>query len=159
MDHVWEGGGVDLAVLAGCGLLLVAVLAVRVSSRTGVPALLVYLGLGLVVGQAGLGLRFADYELTSQLGLVALAVILAEGGLTTRWSQVRSSFAVAAVLSTVGVLISVATVGGLAMVVLGSSFRTAVLLGAAVASTDAAAVFSVMRRLPLVGRLRGVLKA
>ena len=149
----------DVVVLAGCGLLLVAVLAVRLSSRTGVPALLVYLALGLVIGEAGLGVRFEDYTLTSELGLVALAVILAEGGLTTRWSQVRGSLPVATVLSTVGVLVSVAVVGGLTVLVLGTSVRTAVLLGAAVASTDAAAVFSVLRRLPLKARVRAVLEA
>lgn len=149
----------DVALLAGCGLLLVAVLAVRLSSRTGVPALLVYLALGLVIGDAGLGLRFEDYALTSQIGLVALAVILAEGGLTTRWTAVRPALPVAVVLSTVGVLISVAIVGGLTMLVLGTGFRTAVLLGAAVASTDAAAVFSVLRRLPLKVRVRSVLEA
>jgi cell volume regulation protein A len=154
VDH-----SVDLALLAGCGLLLVAVLAVRLSSRTGVPALLVYLAIGLAIGEAGLGVRFEDYALTSEVGLVALAVILAEGGLTTRWSQVRPALPVAVVLSTVGVLISVAVVGGLAMLVLGTSFRTAVLLGAAVASTDAAAVFSVLRRLPLKARVRSVLEA
>jgi cell volume regulation protein A len=154
VDH-----SVDLALLAGCGLLLVAVLAVRLSSRTGVPALLVYLAIGLAIGEAGLGVRFEDYALTSEVGLVALAVILAEGGLTTRWSHVRPALPVAVVLSTIGVLISVAVVGGLAMLVLGTSFRTAVLLGAAVASTDAAAVFSVLRRLPLKARVRSVLEA
>lgn len=151
-------GSVDLAVLAGCGLLLVAVLAVRLSSRTGVPALLVYLGIGLAIGESGLGVQFENYSLTAELGLVALAVILAEGGLTTRWSTVRSSLPVAVVLSTVGVFVSVATVSGLTVLVLGTSVRTAVLLGAAVASTDAAAVFSVLRRLPLKPRLRAVLE-
>ncbi len=150
---------IDLAMLAGCGLLLVAVLAVRLSSRTGVPALLVYLALGLVIGEAGLGVQFEDYDLTSEIGLVALAVILAEGGLTTRWSHVRDVLPVAAVLSTVGVLISVAVVGGITMLVLGTSFRTAVLLGAAVASTDAAAVFSVLCRLPLTARVKSILEA
>jgi cell volume regulation protein A len=103
--------------------------------------------------------RFEDYHLTSEIGLVALAVILAEGGLTTRWSHVRPVLPIAAALSTVGVLISVATVGGLTMLVLGTSFRTALLLGAALASTDAAAVFSVLRRLPLTTRVRSVLEA
>ncbi|MCW2501038.1 MAG: antiporter [Frankiales bacterium] len=154
MDH-----SVDLVLLAGCALLLVAVLAVRLSSRTGVPALLVYLAIGLAIGEAGLGVRFEDYQLTADLGLVALAVILAEGGLTTRWSQVRGSLAVAAVLSTVGVLISVAVVGALSVLLLDTSIRTALLLGAAVASTDAAAVFSVLRRLPLKSRVRSVLEA
>jgi cell volume regulation protein A len=123
-----------------------------------VPALLVYLGIGLVIGQV-VDEELAGYELTSQLGLVALAVILAEGGLTTGWKQVRPALPVATVLSTVGVLVSVAVVGGAAMLVLDSSFRTALLLGAAVASTDAAAVFSVLRRLPLTKRLSSVLQA
>lgn len=153
MDH-----SADLAVLVGCSLLLVAVLAVRLSSRAGVPSLLVYLGIGLVVGQV-VDTKVAGYALTSQLGLVALAVILAEGGLTTGWMQVRSALPIATVLATAGVLISVGTVGGLAMLLLGSSFRTALLLGAAVASTDAAAVFSVLRRLPLTTRLSAVLQA
>jgi cell volume regulation protein A len=150
---------VDLALLAGCGLLLVAVLAVRLSSRTGVPALLVYLGIGLILGEAGFGIRFEDYDLTGEIGLVALAVILAEGGLTTRWSQVRPAAAPAVVLSTLGVLISVAVVSSSTVWLLGTSWRTALLLGAAVASTDAAAVFSVLRRLPLKGRLGRLLEA
>jgi cell volume regulation protein A len=150
-------GSLDLTLLAVCGLLLVCVLSVRLSSRTGVPALLVYLGIGLALGQ--LGLRVDDYELTENLGLVALAVILAEGGLTTRWSQVRGALPVAVVLSTVGVLVSVGVVAGLAVLLLDTSPRTALLLGAAVASTDAAAVFSVLRRLPLKSRLRSVLEA
>ncbi|MCU1599426.1 MAG: antiporter [Frankiales bacterium] len=154
MDHA-----VDLALLAGCGLLLVAVLAVRVSSRTGVPALLVYLALGLALGEAGFGIRFENYDLTGEIGLVALAVILAEGGLTTRWSQVREAAPIAAVLSTLGVLVSVAVVSGATVLLLGTSWRTALLLGAAVASTDAAAVFSVLRRLPLKSRLGRLLEA
>ena len=149
----------DQLLLAGCGIVLVAVLAVRLASRTGVPSLLIYLGVGLFIGEAGLGLNFEDYQLTAELGLIALAVILAEGGLTTRWSHVRGSLPIAVALSTVGVLVSVAVVAGCAMLVLGTSFRTAVLLGAVVASTDAAAVFSVLRRLPLQHRVRSILEA
>lgn len=153
------GHSVDLALLAGCGLVLTAVLAVRLSTRTGVPALLVYLGIGLALGEAGLGIRFEDYDLTGEVGLVALAVILAEGGLTTRWSQVREALPVAILLSTVGVLVSVVVVSGATVLLLGTSWRTALLLGAAVASTDAAAVFSVLRRLPLKSRLSRLLEA
>ncbi len=150
---------VDLALLIGCGLILVAVLAVRMSSRTGLPALLVYLAIGLAIGEEGLGVRFDDYALTGDLGLLALAVILAEGGLTTRWATVRRALPVAVVLSTVGVAVSVAVVAGVALLATDVSTRTALLLAGAVASTDAAAVFSVLRRLPVVGRLRSVLEA
>jgi cell volume regulation protein A len=153
------GHSVDVALLVGCALLLVAVFAVRLSSRTGVPALLVYLCIGLAIGEDGLGYQFDDYRLTRDLGLVALAVILAEGGLTTRWQQVRRAALPAAVLSTVGVAVTVAVVALLCVAVLDTTPRVALLLGAAVASTDAAAVFSVLRRLPLRPRLRVLLEA
>jgi cell volume regulation protein A len=150
---------VDVALLVGCALLLVAVLAVRLASRTGVPALLVYLCLGLALGEDGLGVRFDDYRLTQDIGLVALAVILAEGGLTTRWQQVRRAAAPAVVLSTLGVAVAVGVVASLSYLVLDTGWRIALLLGAAVASTDAAAVFSVLRRLPLRPRVRLLLEA
>jgi cell volume regulation protein A len=150
---------VDVALLVGCALLLVAVLAVRLSTRTGVPALLVYLALGLALGEDGFGYHFEDYRLTQELGLVALAVILAEGGLTTRWQQLRQAALPALVLSTVGVAVSVGVVALTCLAFLDTTPRTALLLGAAVASTDAAAVFSVLRRLPLRSRLRVLLEA
>ncbi len=150
---------VHLVLLAGCALLLVAVLAVRLASRTGVPALLVYLFLGLLLGESGLGLQFEDYRLTEDLGLVALAIILAEGGLTTRWASVRRVAAPAVVLSTLGVAVTVTVVAGTCVAVLGTDPRIALLLGATVSSTDAAAVFSVLRRLPVRQRLRSLLEA
>jgi potassium/hydrogen antiporter len=149
----------NTVLLASSALLLVAVVSVRLADRTGLPSLLIYLGVGLVVGEAGLGLRFEDYEITAELGLLALALILAEGGLTTRWSVVRPALPFAVVLATVGVAVSVAVVAGLSHLVLGVDTRTAVILGSIVASTDAAAVFSVLRKLPLRARLRSTLEA
>ena len=148
----------NLVLLLSFVVLLVAVLAVRVADRTGLPSLLVYLALGLVVGEAGLGVRFDDYRLTADLGLVALAVILAEGGLTTRWSAVRPSLPFAAVLATVGVAVSVLVVAGVAHTALGLDWQTSVVLGGVLASTDAAAVFSVLRKVPLPSRLTGQLE-
>ena len=150
---------VNLVLLVGCVVLLVSVVAVRLASRTGLPALLIYLAIGVVIGEAGLGIEFSDYALTADLGLIALAVILAEGGLTTRWSVVRGALPFAVVLSTLGVAVSVAVVAGLTYFVLDVDLRTAVILGSVVASTDAAAVFSVLRRLPLRGRVRAALEA
>ncbi|MCU1691113.1 MAG: antiporter [Frankiales bacterium] len=149
----------NLVLLLSFGVLLVAVLAVRLADRTGLPSLLVYLALGLLVGEAGLGVQFSDYRLTADLGLVALAVILAEGGLTTRWDVVRPVLPFAAVLATLGVGVSVCVVAGAAHVLLDLDWRTSVVLGGVLASTDAAAVFSVLRRLPLSGRVRSVLEA
>ena len=151
--------GFTLAVLAATALLLVAVVLVRWASRTGLPALFIYLAIGLAVGEAGLGVQFEDYTLTSQFGLIALALILAEGGLTTRWSVVRPVLPFAVVLATVGVAVSVTVVAGLALLVLDVDLRTAVILGSVVASTDAAAVFSVLRRLPLKARIGAALEA
>jgi cell volume regulation protein A len=149
----------NLLLLLSFVLLLVAVLAVRVSARTGLPSLLLYLAIGLAVGEAGLGLQFEDYELTLDLGYIALAVILAEGGLTTRWQTVRPALPLAIALSTIGVLASVAVIAAVGHLLLGLELRTAVVLGGVLASTDAAAVFSVLRKLPLNGRIRAVLEA
>ncbi len=148
----------NLAVLLGCVVLLVAVLAVRLASRTGLPVLLLYLALGVGLGERGLGLRFDDYGLTADLGLIALAIILAEGGLTTRWVSVRPVLPFAGLLATLGVGLSIGVVAGAALLLLGVDLRTAVILGGVVSSTDAAAVFSVLRRLQLRDRVRSALE-
>jgi cell volume regulation protein A len=147
---------VEFVLLVGAGVLLVAVAAVRLSSRTGLPSLLVYLALGVGVGLAGV--RFDDAALTQALGTCALVVILAEGGLTTRWPAVRSAAPAATVLATVGVGVSVLVVAAVAHGALGLSWRLALLAGSLVSSTDAAAVFSTVRRLRLPRRLVAVLE-
>jgi cell volume regulation protein A len=148
-----------LALLLGSGVLLVAVFAVRLSARTGLPTLLLYLALGVVIGEAAIGLRFDDASLTQNFGLVALAVILAEGGLTTRWATIRPALPFALALSILGVAISVAVVAAGGYWLLGFDLRTALLLGAIVSSTDVAAVFSVLRTVPLRPRLVAALEA
>ena len=146
-------------LLVASAVLLVAVVAVRLSARTGLPSLLLYLGLGLVLGERGLGVTFDNARLTGVLGYAALVVILAEGGLTTRWDSIRPSVAPAAVLATVGTLVSVVVTALVAHWVLAIPWLTALLIGAVVSSTDAAAVFSVLRTVPLPGRLTGLLEA
>ncbi|GAA1883108.1 potassium/proton antiporter [Lapillicoccus jejuensis] len=147
------------SLLIGSVVLLVAVVAVRLSVRSGVPALLLFLAIGLGIGESGLGIRFDDDALTQVLGYAALVLILAEGGVTTRWSGVRRSVAPAAVLSTVGVVVSVGVVGVAAHYVLHLDWSVAFLVGAILSSTDAAAVFSVLRTVPLPRRLSGLLEA
>ncbi|MEV4248517.1 potassium/proton antiporter [Streptosporangium canum] len=151
--------GWDVWLLLGAGIVIAAILAVRVAHRSGLPSLLIFLGFGLLVGEAGFGLQFENPELAQQMGLVALAIILAEGGLTTNWNHVKRSIPTALVLATVGVGISIAAVAVPVHLLLGMDWRTALLLGAILASTDAAAVFSVLRRLPLPPRLAGILEA
>jgi potassium/hydrogen antiporter len=149
----------NVALLLTTTVLLVAIAAVRLSSQAGLPTLLLYLGIGLIVGEAGFGLEFEDAQLTQVVGLVFLAIILAEGGLTTRWSVVRPVLGPSLALATVGVAVSVAVTATVAIVAFDVDLRTAILLGAVVSSTDAAAVFSVLRRLPLRRRLGATLEA
>lgn len=149
----------NVALAAVALVVLVAVLAVRLAASAGLPSLLLYLGLGLVIGEAGLGLEFDDVEVTQTLGLLALALILAEGGLSTRWSTIRPVLPFALALATVGVAVSVGVVAVGAHLLIGVDWRTALLLGAVVSSTDAAAVFSVLRNLPLRPRLVSALEA
>ena len=147
------------SLLIGSAVLLVAVAAVRISVRSGLPSLLIFLGIGLLLGESGLGITFDSEELTQVLGYSALVLILAEGGLTTRWSGIRRSVAPAAVLSTVGVVVSVGVVAVAARYVLQLEWPVALLIGAILSSTDAAAVFSVLRTVPLPRRLSGMLEA
>ena len=149
----------DVWLLLGAGVVIAAIVSVRIAHGTGLPSLLIYLGLGLLLGEDGFGLVFDDAELAREIGLVALAVILAEGGLTTNWRQVRPAVPVAIVLATAGVGVSVVVLAVCTAGPLGLDWRSALLLGAVLASTDAAAVFSVLRRLPLPPRLAGVLEA
>lgn len=146
-------------VVAVTLVLLLAAIAVRVSSRAGLPSLLLYLAIGLAIGEAGLGVGFDDAELAQILGSVALALILADGGLTTRWGETRPVLGISLVLATVGVAISVAVTSSLAYLLLDVDVRTAVLLGAIASSTDAAAVFTATRSLRLRPHIRSTLEA
>ncbi|MFF5759374.1 potassium/proton antiporter [Streptomyces longwoodensis] len=141
-------------------VLLVAVAAVRISSRSGLPSLLVYLGIGVLMGQDGIGdIRFDNAELTQVIGYAALVVILAEGGLGTKWTQIRPVLPAASVLALAGVAVSVGVTAAGAHYLVGLDWRQALIIGAVVSSTDAAAVFSVLRRIPLPARVTGMLEA
>ncbi|MFI1313311.1 potassium/proton antiporter [Streptomyces albidoflavus] len=141
-------------------MLLVAVAAVRVSSRSGLPSLLVYLGIGVAMGVDGIGhLSFSDAELTQVIGYAALVVILAEGGLGTSWKEMRPALPSAAALALAGVAVSVGVTATAAHYLAGLEWRQALIIGAVVSSTDAAAVFSVLRRVPLPSRITGALEA
>ncbi|MEU9407058.1 potassium/proton antiporter [Streptomyces sp. NPDC048281] len=148
-------------LLLVCSLvLLVAVAAVRISSRSGLPSLLVYLGIGVLMGQDGIGnIHFSNAELTQVIGYAALVVILAEGGLGTKWKEVEPVLASASVLALVGVGVSVGVTAAGAHYLVGLEWRQALIIGAVVSSTDAAAVFSVLRRIPLPARVTGTLEA
>jgi cell volume regulation protein A len=112
-----------------------------------------------VLGESGFGIRFDDAELTRTLGFCALILIIAEGGLTARWSTLRPVLGLSATLATLGVAVSIAVVGVAVHLVLGLDWRLALLYGAVLSSTDAAAVFATLRRLRLPPRLVATLEA
>ncbi|MEB3020468.1 potassium/proton antiporter [[Mycobacterium] crassicus] len=148
-----------LALLIGGLVLLASIIATRAADRVGLPSLLLFLLVGVAIGNDGLGLEFSDVQLASDLGTTALAVILVEGGLTTKFANIRRLLAPASVLATVGVVVSMAVIAVAAHLLLGISWQLAFLLGAIVSPTDAAAVFSILRVLPLPRRVAGLLEA
>ena len=154
-----DASQLDTILLVGVSVLLAAILAVRLSVALGLPSLLVYLAMGVALGESGLGIRFDDATVAHALGFAALVLILAEGGLTTRWAEVRPAMGLGVTLATVGVLVTVAVIAAATHLLLDLEWQLAVLLGAVVSATDAAAVFSVLRRVPLPRSLRGVLEA
>ncbi|GGM12421.1 potassium/proton antiporter [Nakamurella endophytica] len=147
-------------------VLLVALIAVRLSRRFGLPSLLLYLLIGILLGNRGLGIDFGgtlgSTALTEQLGLAALVFILAEGGLTTRWDDVRPSLGLGIALATVSVAVSIAVTGAAVYFLLGGALgldlRTSLLWAAVLSSTDAAAVFSVLRAVGVRPRLAAALE-
>lgn len=137
---------VDTLLLVAALLLTLSILASKVSVRLGVPALILFLAIGMLAGSDGPGgIHFDDPHLAQSLGVVALSFILFSGGLDTQWTRIRSILRQGMILSTMGVVISTVLVGAFAVVTLGFSWVEGLLLGAIVSSTDAAAVFSILR--------------
>jgi cell volume regulation protein A len=134
-----------LVLLVTSAILLGSGLASRVAAKVGVPIVLLFLALGILAGTDGIGgLSFDDHELSFRIGTVALVLILFDGGLNTHATMVKKYAGPSMVLAPAGV---VATAGlvGLAAHLTGFSWQEAFLLGSIVSSTDAAAVFSVLR--------------
>jgi cell volume regulation protein A len=148
---------IEYFLLIASVLLLLSILASKTSHRLGIPALLLFLAIGMLAGSDGPGgIYFDDAWLAQSLGVVALAFILFSGGLDTDWPTVRPVLWRGLALSTIGVVMTAALVGGFAMVVLSFTLLNGLLLGAIVSSTDAAATFSVLRSRGV--RLKGSLE-
>jgi cell volume regulation protein A len=142
-------------------LLLISVLASKASGRLGVPALVLFLFIGMLAGSEGPGGIGFDYpQLAQSLGVIALSLILFSGGLDTRWQTIRPVLAEGLALATLGVCVTAVLIAWFAAVVLHFSWLEGMLLGAIVSSTDAAAVFSVLRsrQARLQGRLTALLE-
>src|SRR5688572_15538224 len=134
-----------LAILIGAGLVMAAVFTTWIAFRFGAPLLLIFLAVGLVAGEDGLGLEFDNSGVAYFLGNVALAIILFDSGFGTRLAAFRQAAFPAGVLATLGVLVTAGLVGLGARLVLGFPWLEAFLVGAIVSSTDAAAVFFLLR--------------
>jgi cell volume regulation protein A len=148
-------------ILLLVGAILTASIVVALgASRTGVPSLVAFLALGMLLGSDGPGgIEFDDAELAREVGVIGLAAILFEGGLSTSWRRLRQVAVPAALLSTIGVAVT-ATLTGIAAYFLFDLTRLeAVLLGAVVSSTDAAAVFATLRFTNIRRRLARTLEA
>jgi cell volume regulation protein A len=150
---------VSITILLGTVLVLAGILSSLVAFRFGAPLLLVFLIIGMLAGEAGPGgVKFDDVRTAYLVGSVALALILFDGGLRTRWQSFRSVLAPSLLLATAGVLITAALIAPAARWLLDLGWIEALLLGAVVASTDAAAVFFLihargLRLRPRVGSL------
>jgi cell volume regulation protein A len=151
--------GLAPALLIGAVIVLVSVIGVRLAGRLGVPGLLLFLVFGLILGSTFPALHVQDAELATVLGYSALVLILAQGGLTTRMSQLRPVMGPAIALASVGVAVSIAVVALPLVWLLHMTPQTALLLGSVLAATDAAAVFTVMRRMRISQRMRTLLEA
>lgn len=148
---------IELIMLAASGLILLAILASKVSSRVGIPAMVLFLAVGMLAGSEGPGgIYFDEPRLVQSLGIIALAYILYAGGLDTNWQSVKPVLRAGLALSTLGVGITALLVGWFVHATLGFSWLEGLLLGAIVSSTDAAAVFAVLRSRNI--NLRGELK-
>lgn len=150
---------ISLAILLGSLLVLAGILSSLIALRFGAPLLLVFLAVGMLAGE-GAGLSFNDVGVTYTVGSIALALILFDGGLRTRFGTFRNVLSPAVTLATAGVVITTVLTAPVAKFALGLDWLQALLVGAVVASTDAAAVFFLInaRGLRLRPRVRGVLE-
>jgi len=149
-----------IMLLAVGAVLCASVLVALAAARTGVPVLVAFLVLGMLLGSDGPGgIEFDDAELARQVGIVGLVLILFEGGLQTSWRRLRSVAIPAALLSTVGVVVTAVLTGAAAKLLFDLTWLEAILLGAVVASTDAAAVFATLRFTHIRRRVARTLEA
>jgi potassium/hydrogen antiporter len=154
-------GLIEITFLIIAVLLVLSVVASKISDRFGVPSLLLFLILGMLSGSEGVGgIYFDDPFVAQAIGLFALAIILFSGGLDTDWESIRFVMKEAMTLATVGVFITAFVLGYAAHLLLGITLLEGLLLGAITSSTDAAAVFALLRSrgVNLKGKLSPVLE-
>ncbi len=142
-------------------VLLISITSSKVLYKFGVPILLIFIALGMLFGSDGIvGIQFSDYELTQELSSIALVIIMFFGGFGTNWSMAKPSAVQSILMSTVGVIITATLTGLFSHIVLKTTLLEGLLIGAVVASTDAASVFAILRsqKLNLKGSLAPLLE-
>jgi cell volume regulation protein A len=136
----------QLILIAG-SLLAAGILGALLADKVRVPGLLLFLGLGMLAGSQGIGgIDFSNTELARTLGTIALILILFEGGLTAGWSEIRPVLGTAASLATLGTIVTALLAGLAAKLIFGLSTLEGLIVGSAIAATDSAAIFAVLRR-------------
>ncbi len=147
------GHDADLILIAGA-LLAAGIVGALLAERLRIPGLLLFLGLGMLAGSEGIGgIAFDEPGLARTLGTIALVLIIFEGGLTAGWSEIRPVLGTAASLATLGTVVTAVIAGLAAKLIFGLSTLEGMLVGSAVAATDSAAIFAVLRRSTLEKRL------
>jgi cell volume regulation protein A len=148
-------GGHDAElILIGGALLAAGIVGALLADRMRIPGLLIFLALGMLAGSEGIGgIEFNDTELARTLGTIALVLILFEGGLTAGWSEIRPVLGTAASLATLGTILTALIAGFAAKLIFGLGTLEGMLVGGAVAATDSAAIFAVLRRSKLEKKL------
>lgn len=137
---------VDLVLLVGGVLLLLGIVSSTLGTRLGMPVLVLFLLVGMLAGSEGIGgLEFEDYHLAHAIGTLALAMILFDGGLGTSMAAIRLAWEPSVLLATFGMLVTALITGVAASWILNVSLLEGLLLGGIVGSTDAAAVFAILR--------------
>lgn len=142
-------------------VLLISITSSKVLYKFGVPILLIFIGLGMIFGSDGIvGIYFSDYELTKEISSIALVIIMFYGGFGTNWSMAKPSALQSILMSTLGVIITATLTGLFSHIVLKITLLEGLLIGAVVASTDAASVFAILRsqKLNLKGSLAPLLE-
>jgi potassium/hydrogen antiporter len=152
------GHDAELILIAG-SLLAAGIVGAMLADRVRVPGLLLFLGLGMLAGSEGIGgISFNNMELARTLGTIALILILFEGGLTAGWTEIRPVLGTAASLATIGTVLTTLIAGFAAKLIFGFGILEGMIVGAAIAATDSAAIFAVLRHSTLEKRLARALE-
>lgn len=152
---------IEFILLIGSVLLLISILASKTTGKLGVPSLLIFLAIGMLAGSDGIGkIHFEDYELAQSLGVIALTFILFTGGVETKFESIKPVIWPGVVLSTLGVLLTALILGVFISYAFGFKLAEGLLIASIVSSTDAAAVFTILRskNMGLKGYLRPTLE-